>query len=183
MEKAVQSMIDNLHKNTGKTLEQWVEIVETQNLEKHAEIVKFLKEDHAHSYGFANLIAHKAKGSDAGSAENKDELILKQYKGKEHFKPIYNKLIVEIQSFGNDIEIAPKKSYVSLRRRKQFALLNPATKTRFEIGINLKGQEPKGKLEAEKPNAMCSHKIKLIETDDVNAEVVNWLKSAYENAG
>ena len=101
---------------------------------------------------------------------------------KEHLKPIYDKLISEIQGFGNDIEIAPKKAYVSLRRQKQFATLNPVTKTRFEIGINLKGQAPKGKLEAEKPNAMCSHKIKLAELQDIDQEVLDWLKTAYENA-
>lgn len=72
---------------------------------------------------------------------------------------------------------------MSLRRKKQFALLNPATKTRFEIGINLKGQEPKGKLEAEKPNAMCSHKIKLTDINEIDSEVLEWLKMAYENAG
>ena len=183
MDKAAQTMIDNLHKNTGKTLEQWIEIVEAQNFAKHGEIMKFLKEEHGHSHGFANLIAHKAKGSDAGSVENQEDLIVKQYAGKEHFKPIYDKLIAEISSFGNDVEIAPKNAYVSLRRKKQFALLNPATKTRFEIGINLKAREPEGKLEPEKPNAMCSHKIKLTEIKDIDGEVLDWLKLAYENAG
>ncbi len=81
------------------------------------------------------------------------------------------------------MEIAPKNTYVSLRRKKQFAILNPATKTRFEIGVNLKGQEPKGKLEPEKNNAMCSHKINLASLTDIDKEVINWIKTAYENAG
>jgi predicted transport protein len=183
MDKATQTMIENLHKNTGKSLEEWIEIVKTQCFEKHGEILKFLKEKHELTHGFANLIAHKAKGSDAGSAENQNDLITKQYQGKEHFKPIYDTLISEIMSFGNDIEIAPKNNYVSLRRKKQFALLNPATKTRYEIGINLKGQEPKGKLEAEKPNAMCSHKINIADINDIDKEVLKWVKMAYENAG
>lgn len=183
MDKASQTMIENLHKNTGKTIIQWIEIVKNQNFSKHGEIVKFLKEQHEFTHGFANLVAHKAKETDAGSAENTDDLVTKQYIGKEHFKPIYDKLISEIQNFGNDIEIAPKNSYVSLRRKKQFATLNPATKTRFEIGINLKGQETKGKLEAEKPNSMCSHKINLTDLKDIDKEVIEWIKTAYDNAG
>lgn len=183
MDKATQKMIENLHKNTGKTLEQWIDIVKTQNFAKHGEIVKYLKEQHEFTHGFANLVAHKAKETDAGSSKNQEDLIASQYKGKEHFKPIYDKLIAEIQTFGNDIEIAPKNAYVSLRRKKQFATLNPATKTRFEIGINLKGQEPKGKLEPEKPNAMCSHKINLSEIKDIDKEVIDWIKTAYDNAG
>lgn len=183
MDKATQTMIENLHKNTGKTLEQWIEIVKNQNFSKHGEIIKFLKEQHEFNHGFANLVAHKAKETDAGSLENTDGLIIKQYSGKEHFKPIYDKLISEIQTFGNDIELAPKNAYVSVRRKKQFAILNPATKTRFEIGINLKGQEPKGKLVAEKPNSMCSHKINITEIKDIDKEVIEWIKMAYNNAG
>src|SRR5690606_7304555 len=123
------------------------------------------------------------KETDAGSAENQDELITRQYSGKEHFKPVYDRLLSEIKAFGNDIEVAPKNAYVSLRRKKQFAILNPATKTRFEIGLNLKGQETTGKLEAEKPNAMCSHKLSISGLQDIDEEVIGWLKKAYDAAG
>lgn len=183
MDKATQTMIDNLHKNTGKTLEQWIETVNARSFAKHGEIISFLKDTHGLTHGFANLIAHKAKGSDAGSADNPDDLIAKQYLGKEHFRPLYDKLMSEIMAYGNDIEIAPKNTYVSLRRKKQFAILNPATKTRFEIGINLKGQEPTGKLQAEKPNSMCSHKISVAGMEDVDKEIRQWIKKAYDHAG
>jgi hypothetical protein len=96
MDKGTQTMTENLHKNTGKTLEDWITIVKKENLVKHGEMVSFLKEQHALTHGFANLIALKAKGSDAGSAENQDDLIVSQYKGKEHLKPIYDKLLSEI---------------------------------------------------------------------------------------
>jgi predicted transport protein len=130
------------------------------------------------------MVAIKSRGADAGSVENKDELVEKQYKGKEHFKPFYEKLMSEIKNFGYDVEIAPKNAYVSLRRKKQFAILQPATKTRFEIGINLKGSEAKGKLEAiNTANAMCSHKINITKINDIDKEVIGWLQAAYENAG
>lgn len=182
MDKAAQTMIENLYKNTGKTLEQWIEIAAKENFTRHGEIIKFLKEQHGFTHGFANLVAHKANNSDAGSAENPDDLIVKQYVGKEHLKMIYDRLIAETQTFGNDIEIAPKNAYVSLRRKKQFAILNPASKTRFEIGINLKGQAATGKLEAEKPNAMCSHKINITGINEIDNEVLTWIRTAYENA-
>lgn len=182
MDKAEQTMLTNLFKNTGKTLEEWVSIVKSGNFEKHGQIVNFLKEEHGITHGYANMIAHSARQSDASVVDN-DELINSQYKGKEDLKKIYDQLLSEIEKFGKDIEIAPKKAYVSLRRTKQFATLNPVTKTRFEIGINLKGQEPKGKLEPEKPNAMCSHKINLSTILDIDKEVIEWIKFAYENAG
>ncbi|MBK7098497.1 MAG: DUF4287 domain-containing protein [Sphingobacteriales bacterium] len=182
MDKATQTMIDNLKNNTGKPLQQWLEIVKKENYQKHGEIIKFLKEKHAFTHGFANLVAHKANEADTDSAENTKDLIFRQYKGKEHLKPIYDKLISEILTFGNDIEIAPKNTYVSLRRKKQFAILNPVTITRFEIGINLKGQEPTEKLQAEKPNSMCSHKIKITDITEIDNEIMAWIKMALENA-
>lgn len=184
MDQAAITMIENLYKNTGKTLEEWIAIVKKENFAKHGEIIKFLKEKHDFTHGFANMVAHKSKGSDAGSAANTNDLVEEQYKGKEHFKPLYDKLLTDILAFGKDIEVAPKKAYVSLRRKKQFACLNPATKTRFEIGINLKGQPSNGKLEeVSAANAMFSHKINLTDLSDADAEVLNWLKKAYESAG
>ena len=143
-----------------------------------------MKEKHSLTHGFANLISLKAKGTDAGSAENQNDLILKQYEKKEHLKPIYDQLMTTILAFGDDVEVAPKNAYVSLRRKKQFATLQPATKTRFEIGLILKGQLAEGRLEAiDSANAMCSHKINLATASEVNAEVIGWLKKAYNSAG
>lgn len=184
IDQAFNTMIGNLHKNTGKTLEQWIEIVNKKNFTKHGEIIKYLKEEHAFSHGFANLVAHRSKGSDAQSATDTNELIEKQYKGKELLRPLYDRLMTEILKFGNDIEVAPKIAYVSLRRKKQFALLQPATKTRFEIGLILKGQEPNGLLEViPTANAMCSHKINIEKEADITKEVLNWIFAAYEKAG
>jgi predicted transport protein len=184
MDAATQTMIDNLQKNTGKSLEEWIGIVAKQNLEKHGQIVKFLKESHEFTHGFANLVALKALKSDAESTENQDELVKNQYKGKEQFWPIYQKLSKAIMAFGKDVEFAPKNTYVSVKRKKQFALLNPATKTRYEIGINLKGQAPDGVLEAEtEANVMCSHKIVINHEEQITAEVIDWLKKAYSAAG
>jgi predicted transport protein len=183
MDKTVISMIENLKEKTGNSLDEWKVIISKEGFSKHGEIVKFLKEAHNVTHGYASEIALKALGTDADSTANTDELIVSQYKGKEHLKTFYDKLIAEIQKFDGEFEIAPKKTYVSLKRKKQFFILNPASKTRFEIGFNLKGVEPKGKLELEKPMAICSHKINLSDISEIDDEVMNWIKMAFNNAG
>ena len=184
MDQAEKTMIDNLHRNTGKSLQEWITVVQKKGFAKHGEIIKYLKEEHGFTHGFANLVALKSNGSDAGSVEDKDSLVEKQYAGKESLKPVYEKLLAEVLKFGNDIEVAPKNGYVSLRRKKQFGSLQPATKTRFEIGLSLKGQ-PGGSMleEITNPNSMFSHKIKLESLNDLNAEMISWLRKAYDNAG
>lgn len=184
MDKATQTMINNLSKNTGKNLDQWIELVRKESFSKHGDILKFLKDKHNLTHGYANLIALKSRSTDSGSAENPDDLVKKQFVGKEHFKSLYDTLIYQINKFGSDIEISPKNKYVSLRRKKQFATLQPASKTRFEIGLIIKGEKAKGKLEQiTSTNSMCSHKIVLSGEKDINKEVIDWLKSAYEKAG
>lgn len=183
MDKTVATMIENLKEKTGHSLDEWKNIIAKQSFSKHGEIVKFLKETHNVTHGYASEIALKVLGSDADSATNTDELIVNQYKSKEHLKAYYDKLLAEIQQFEGEFKIDPKKTYVSLKRKKQFVILNPATKTRFEIGFNLKGVEPKGKLEAEKPNGICSHKINLSDINEIDKEVIEWIKMAFENAG
>ena len=177
-------MIDNLQKNSGKSLDEWIEIVMKEKLQKHGEILKFLKESHGFTHGFANLVAHKALKSDAGSADDQDELVRKQYVGKEFFWPIYEVLKKEIASFGKDVEFIPKNSYVSVKRKKQFAILVLATKTRYEVGINLKGQPAHGILELEtKANSMCSHKVVVNHEEQITPELISWLRKAFEAAG
>ncbi len=184
MDKAAQTMLDNLRKNTGRDLAEWIALVRGKGFAKHGEAMKFLKEEQGLTHGYANLIALKARGSDAGSAASPEELVEKQYKGREHLRPIYEAVVDRVRTFGSDVEIAPKNSSVSLRRKKQFALLTPATRTRFEIGINLKGQPAEGLLKAEtRSNAMCSHKMELASESELHQEVFAWLKKAYENAG
>ncbi|TAK55571.1 MAG: DUF4287 domain-containing protein [Bacteroidetes bacterium] len=179
-----QTMIENLKKNTGKSLEDWIQIVNKSGLSKHGEIVNLLKEEHGLTHGYANLVAHKAKGSDAGSASDTDALIENQYKGKENLRPLYDKLMKEVKDFGSDIEIAPKNAYVSLRRKKQFALVQPSTKTRLDVGLNLKGVETSGKLEASGSfNAMCTHRVRTEIPEDIDKQLIGWLKDAYDKAG
>lgn len=182
IDKALHTMIINLQAKTGKSLEEWMDVVSKKNLAKYGEIVRFLKDQYAMTHGFANLVAHKALVQDTSLSEVVEDQTEKLFKGKEHLKSLYEALMAKINALGDDIEVAPKKSYVSVRRKKQFATLCPATKTRFELGIQLKGQEAMGKLKVEKPSSMCSHKILLTDFQDIDIEVVDWIKKAYHNA-
>jgi len=184
MDDAAQTMINNLEKNTGKSLATWIQIVKESGLVKHGEIIKYLKSDHGFTHGFANLVAHKAKGSDAGSAANVSDLVTAQYTGKESLKPIYEKFIDSINKLGDDVELAPKKAYVSIKRKKQFALIQPSTKTRIDVGIQLKEFEFTDRLiKSGSWNTMVSHRVKIGELEEVNDELFAWLKEAYERAG
>ena len=80
-------------------------------------------------------------------------------------------------------EIAPKKGYVSLRRKKQFAMIGPASKTRVEVGLNMKGAEPTARLVAMPAGGMCQYKVDLTDIEDIDEELISWIRQAYDSAG
>ena len=181
-EEMAAAMVANLREKTGKTMEQWLKITKAAKLEKHGQIVKMLKTDHGVTHGFANLIAHQTLSAEPVTGKGDVELVDAQYSGgKATLRPIYEAVVTMVNKFGPDVEIAPKKTYVSLRRNKQFGLIQPSTKTRVDLGINLKGEKPIGRLEASGSfNSMVSHRVRLESKQEVNAELKKWLKAAYD---
>ena len=183
LDDATQNMIRNLEEKTGRPLAEWLKVARASKLSKHGEIVKFLKTEHGLTHGYANLVAHKTLGSDAAEFEG-DDLIAAQYAGaKAPLRPIYDALVAAIKRFGDDVELAPKKAYVSLRRNKQFGCIQPSTAARVDVGINLKGVAPAGRLEASGSfNAMFSHRVRVTELSEVDKELIGWLRQAYDAA-
>ncbi|AEV31051.1 hypothetical protein Oweho_0027 [Owenweeksia hongkongensis DSM 17368] len=176
-------MEEGLLEKTGKSLKDWIEVVKKTELDKHKAIIDYLKKEHGFTHGYANFVALKTLKSDTGSMDD-STLLENQYKGKESLKPIYEKLIEGISSFGNDITKTPKKDSLSMIRKRQFALIKPATKTRIDLGLKLKGKEEEGRLGSSGPfGTMCTHRVQLTSVDEVDAEVLDWIKEAYEMAG
>ncbi|MGD9689079.1 MAG: DUF4287 domain-containing protein [Phycisphaerales bacterium] len=182
-EQALASMIANLPEKTGKSLEAWVAIVRASRLAKHGEIVSMLKSKHAMGHGYANLVAQQALKGDAPEPAG-DDLVDAQFAGaKAALRPIYDAIIAAVSKFGSDVEIAPKKTYVSLRRSKQFAIVQPSTATRLDVGINLKGTPTTARLEASGSfNAMVSHRVRVERAGQVDKELIGWLNTAYKGA-
>ena len=117
--------------------------------------------------------------------EHKDpkDAISAQYAGKKSdLFPIYKKLVEIAGGFGEDIELAPRKTYVALVRRRQFAVIKPSTSTRLDLGLKLKGMNAHGRLESGENlgSGSITHKVALYKLEDINGEVTGWLKQAYD---
>lgn len=116
-----------------------------------------------------------------GSAKGDGELVDTMYAGsKATLRPFHDQVIELARSFGADVELAPKQAYVSLRRSKQFGTVGPGPAGKIEIGLNLAGVEPMGRLQV--GGGMCTHKVRLASTSELDAEVIGWLRDAYERA-
>lgn len=177
-------MVANLEEKTGKSIAEWIAIVDRSGETKHRARLNYLKKEHGLTHGYANMVVLLAKEASAAKPATADNLIDQQYTGaKANLRPIYDTILTAVQSFGDDIEIAPKKAYVSLRRNKQFAIVKPSTKTRVDVGINMKGVDPTDRLEKSGSfNSMVSHRVRLTDTAHVDDQLIGWLRQAYDMA-
>ncbi len=179
MDKALETMISNMPEKTGKSLQAWTTILKAKNFAKHGEAVNYLKTERGVTHGFANTIVTLSKNDESSD----DDLLVNQYIGKENLQPIYDKLVLEISKFGDDITNTPKKGSVSLIRKRQFALIKPATKTRVDLGLKIKDTPVSGRLENSGPfGTMCTHRVQLTSVGDIDSEVLSWIKEAYDKS-
>jgi hypothetical protein len=183
-EEMKAAMIAGLKEKTGKSLDQWLKLLRASKLTKHKEFVNLLKTQHGVTHGYANMIALQALGSDSHTATDGQALVDAQFAGaKAALRPIYDSLLTAVRKFGKDVEIAPKKAYVSLRRGKQFAIVQPSTSVRVDVGLVLPGAKPAERLEASGSfNAMMTHRVRVGKPTDVDRELIGWLRQAYDLA-
>lgn len=188
VEQAYQTQLQNIQKKTGKSLDELAAIIQESGLTRHSEIREMLQRELGLGYGDANTLVHFVQKSD-GEREAQEKsssihaVLDEIYSGpKSNLRPIHERLMAMIEEFG-EFEIAPKKGYVSLRRKKQFAMLGPATKTRFEVGLNIKNLPAHARLVVMPPGGMCNYKVNLTDASEVDNELIAWIRQAYESAG
>jgi len=176
-------MEQNLKEKTGKNLAEWKSVLAPKGFEKHGEFMGFLKNECGVSHGYANFIAHKFRESDAAS-HDATALIEAQYQGKESLRPIFEKLKSAMLERAPDVEVVPKKTAVSFRRKRQFALAKPATKSRIDLGLKFNDRPVAGRLEASGPfGTMCTHRVQLTAIEQIDDELISWIGDACREAG
>jgi hypothetical protein len=176
---ALATQLRNIETKTGKTLAQLRDLIAESGLAKHGEVRAMLIERLGLGYGDANTLAHAAKAPAAAADDPADAI----YTGaKAGLRALHEAVMKKIAAFG-DFEIAPKKAYFSLRRKKQFAMIGPATKDQIEIGLNAKSLPPHARLKAMPPGGMCQYTARIASATEIDSALVGWIRAAYDAAG
>lgn len=185
LDRALETQLANIEKRTGKSLDELGGIIRESGLTRHGELVAMLKSSLGMGHGDANTLVHavrRARESEGGAAAPADPLETLYTGPKTELRPIHQRLHEEMQRFG-PFDEAPKQTYVSYRRKKQFATIGPATKTAVELGLNARGLPAGGRLRELPPGKMCNYMIRLSSVADVDEELIGWLREAYDSSG
>jgi hypothetical protein len=178
---ALANQLRNIEARTGMGLDAVRKLIAASGLSKHAEVRAMLMQKLDLGYGDANALAHAA-AKDAGSASAPDALEAIYVDAKAALRPLHDHIVAAIAKWGA-FETAPKKGYVSLRRKKQFAMVGPATRTQIEIGLNARNLPADTRLKALPPGGMCQYSVRVAQTSEVDAQLLGWVRMAFDAAG
>jgi len=188
VDKAIQTQLTNIQAKTGQTLDQLRAVLQRSGLTKHSEIRAMFQRYLGLGHGDANMLTRALRDTDAEGTTDVQAVAPDNpadglYVGaKAALRPIHDRLMAEIEQLGA-FEVAPKKNYLSLRRKKQFAMVGPATNTRVEVGLNMKGVAATARLIEMPSGGMCQYNVNITDVGEVDAELLAWIKRAYESAG
>jgi hypothetical protein len=181
-EDGVAAQIRNIEHTYGKSIGAWIDLVKASGLARHPDIVALLKTEHGMTHGAAHRVALLAR--DASVPPPADPVGALYAGRKSGLRPIHDKLIEMISGFGGDVAQVPKKGYISLRRARQFAMIQPSAADRIDVGLILKGTDPAGRLESARGfNALFTHRVRVRSAADIDADLLTWLRDAYQAAG
>lgn len=188
---AVLTQLKNIQNRTGQTIAQLHERLAATGLAKVGERRSWLMEHLGLGYGDANavalLVGKIPPGLDgapaAPAALPAEDPLDAIYAGpKAALRPLHEAVIEAVRGFGA-FEQSPKKTYVSLRRQKQFAMVGPATRTALEIGLNARELPDHPRLKRLPPGGMCQATTRIASLAEVDAELLAWLRTAFDAAG
>ena len=184
VEEGLQAQIRNIEATYGKPMSEWQAIIAASGMTKHTDVVNMLKSDYGLTHGAAHRVSIVARQA-AQPAERDRDPISAMYTGKKAgLRPLHEALMKAVEALGDDIELAPKKGYVSLRRRKQFAMIQPSAAGRIDLGLILRDMPADERLESAAGfNALFTHRVRLFGPADVDAQLISWLQRAYDHAG
>src|SRR5262245_61193441 len=181
VEAGLQSQIRNIEATYGRSMDEWTGLIAATGLQRHGEIVAWLKTEHGLTHGAANRVALVYLAA-AEPAPSGDPVAVLYADRPASVRAIHDRIWDVIEGLG-DVEIAPKKGYLSLRRRTQFAMIKPAAK-HVDLGLILPGEPVTDRLESAATfNALFTHRVRVRSEADVDAQLAGWLREAYDRAG
>jgi predicted transport protein len=176
------AIIANLPDKTGRSIRQWAQLVGSKApAGTRKERIAWLQREHALGHGQAAMIVDWVDRPEIFAERAPEELIASMLKGKEPIRPILTRLTSLIEELGDDVSVEPRQTYVAFARVRQFALLQPSTATRLELGLVLADAEetPRLRPAGSFGSGRISHRVSLAHEDEIDAELTGWLREAY----
>lgn len=185
-----QKWIAELKQKTGRSFEEWLTFIKKSGPKDEKARREWLKTEHGLGTNSAWWLAERAdgKGTEVGDPDDylaaAEGYVETMFSGsKAALRPIYDALLKIGLKTGKDAKACPCQTIVPLYRNHVFAQIKPTTRTRIDLGFALGDMKAKGRLIetggfAKKDR--ITHRIEITSLKDIDDEVKQWLKVAYD---
>jgi predicted transport protein len=180
------AIIRNLPEKTGRSIHQWAERVRSKApAGSRKERIAWLAREYSLGHGQASTIVDWVDRPEVFEEPDAETLVASMFKGKEPIRPILTRLMSVIEELGEDVIVEPRQTYVAFSRGRQFALLQPSTATRLDVGLVLPDAADTARLRPAGSfgSGRITHRVSLAHEDELDAELTAWLRAAYAVAG
>lgn len=177
---------NSMQERTGKTLEDWVQIVLSSGLDpiNQKSVRNWLKEKHAIPQNSQWAIADAAARAVGWIRPSLDQYVDQQYAGnKAHLRPIFDHVRTLAERLGDDVSVEGRGTYTPFVRKRQFAAVAATTRSRVDLGLRFRIPPNSPILSPTNGLGQSTHKVGLASVEDVTPEVETLLKIAYEQNG
>lgn len=179
-----QAYLDTIKTKTGKGPEEFKALARRAGLATYHDLFVWLKSEHGLGHGHANAMAHVILGTHEVSSTQEEQIARHFTARKAQWRAAFDGLVEKITKFGSDVSLAPTSSYISILRGSGKIAIVQVTSDRMDIGIKLKGAAATGRFaESGKWNAMVTHRVHANDPKEIDAELLEWLRRAYDQAG
>ncbi len=188
--RTVQEWIASLKEKTGRSLDEWLDLVQKSGLSTAKERREWLKAEYQLGTNSAWWIADRAEGKGTEDGDPEAYLVAAagyvttMYAGaKAGLRPLHEQIVKLARKLGKDVKVCPCQTIVPLYRNHVFSQIKPTTRTRIELGFALGDTPETGRLIdtggfAKKDR--ITHRVPIMTLEDIGDEVVRWLKVAYD---
>ena len=176
------AIVENLQEKTGRSIRQWAQLVGSKApAGTRKERIAWLQREHALGHGQAATIVDWVDRPEVFAPADPATLIVSMLKGRERIQSIFTRLTSVIEELGDDVATEPRQTYVAFSRVRQFALLQPSTPTRLDVGLVLPTtkETPRLRHAGSFGSGRISHRVSLAHEDEIDDELTCWLRAAY----
>jgi predicted transport protein len=177
-----REFIDGLKDATGKSLSEWAELVTSSGHAKRNGIIRWLKEKNGFGHLHASLLAGICLNNGRPVYGSTDNLLSNQFARAADMRGLYESLAAFLKQHFPNSTILPKKTYVSLLEKREFAAINIKPKE-LRLGLDLGERafdETVTRSKLSGPMPRISHMLVITDAAQLNSQLAELLKTSHQ---
>lgn len=177
-----KEFIDTAREKTGRSLQDWLQLLKITGMDKRNPIMDMLKAEHKLNHMQAQLLAGIFLNNGQPVYINEGSLLDLQFEKSPALRPLFDELTAFIGKAFPDAQLIPKKTYLSFTATREFAAVN-VKPGELRLGLDL-GDHPfadtvqQAKLSGPMPR--ISHMVVLKQSGDINNALQTLLQQSYQ---